>query len=297
MSQTERVPASTAPPSPKRAPTPRGFLRRAVGQPRVLASSAVLLVLVLVAAIGPQVAPHDPLSGELSRAFQPPGGDYLLGGDDLGRDILSRLLLATRISLLAAFQAVLIAFVVGVPVGLLSGYFGGLLDSVLMKFNDAAMSFPALILAIVIVGILGPSLTNAMIAIGAVYAPRVVRVVRGSTLAAREELYVKSAQAMGCAHSRVILRHILPNILSPLIVQMSIMMGLAILAEASLSFLGLGVEPPIPSWGQMLGRAFQYMYRDPFSVVLIGAVISATVLCLNVFGDGIRDAVGSEVAK
>lgn len=293
-SQATGMPGPTAPPSRRAS---RGFLRRAVAQPRVVTSAAALLVLVLVAVVGPHVAPHDPLSGELSRAFQPPGDGYLLGGDDLGRDILSRLLLATRISLLAALQAVLIAFAVGVPIGLLSGYFGGLLDSVFMKFNDAAMSFPALILAIVIVGILGPSLTNAMVAIGAVYAPRVVRVVRGSTLAAREELYVKSAQAMGCAHSRVILRHILPNILSPLIVQASIMMGLAILAEASLSFLGLGVEPPIPSWGQMLGRSFQYLYRDPFSVVLVGAVISVTVLCFNVFGDGIRDSVGSEVSK
>lgn len=270
------------------------FVRRLVRQRRARLAGGVLLIVVLLGVVAPWIAPHDPLYGSLTDALKGPSGDFLLGTDDLGRDVLSRLLLATRVSLVAVLQAVTLAFGIGVPVGLVSGYFSGRIDSAIMYVNDAIMSFPGLILAVVIVGMLGPSLTNAMIAIGTVYAPRVTRVVRGSTLSVREENYVRSAAALGCSTPRIIIRHVLPNVLSPIIVQLTIMMGLAILAEASLSFLGLGVRPPTPSWGAMLGRGLNYFYSDPTTVIVVGSVVSLVVLCLNSLGDAIRDALGQQ---
>src|SRR5690606_32136851 len=186
------------------------------------------------------------------------------------------------------------ALLLGLPLGLVSGYFGGRVDNVIMRVNDALMSFPALILAVVIVGLLGPSLTNAMLAIGLVYAPRIMRVVRGSALSVREEVYVTSARATGCGPLRIIGRHILPNILSPLVVQTTIMLGLAILAEASLSFLGLGVQPPTASWGSILGRAFPYLNTTPVTVLAAGLTISVAVLAFNLLGDAFRDSLGRE---
>lgn len=270
------------------------FARRLLRQRRARLAGAVLLVVVSLGILSPWIAPHDPLYGTLTDALKGPSSEFWLGTDDLGRDVLSRLLLATRVSLIAALQAVALAFGIGVPVGLLSGYFSGGIGSAIMYVNDAIMSFPGLVLAVVIVGMLGPSLTNAMIAIGTVYAPRVARVVRGSTLSVREENYVRSAAALGCSTSRIIIKHVLPNVLSPIIVQLTIMMGLAILAEASLSFLGLGVRPPTPSWGAMLGRGLSYFYGDPTTVIAVGIVVSLVVLCLNSLGDAIRDALGQQ---
>lgn len=273
---------------------PSTFFRRFRRDKVATVALVYLLIMVALAIVGPTIAPRDPNQGVLSDSLSKPGSEYLLGTDDLGRDILSRLIVATRVSLVAAFQAVLIAVGIGLPLGLLSGYLGGWVDNVIMRFNDALMSFPALILAVVIVGLLGPSLTNAMISIGLVYSPRIMRVVRGSALSAREEMYVTSARAIGCSDLRIVGRHILPNILSPLVVQVTLMLGLAILAEAALSFLGLGVQPPVASWGSILGRAFPYMSITPVTVVAGGAVISLTVLAFNLLGDGFRDSLGRE---
>lgn len=270
------------------------FARRLLRQRRARLAGGVLLVVASLGVLAPWIVPHDPLYGALRDALKGPSTNFWLGTDDLGRDVLSRLLLATRVSLIAALQAVTLAFGIGVPVGLLSGYFPGRIGSLIMYVNDAIMSFPGLILAVVIVGMLGPSLTNAMIAIGIVYAPRVARIVRGSTLSVREENYVRSAAALGCSTSRIIIKHVLPNVLSPIIVQLTIMMGLAILAEASLSFLGLGVRPPTPSWGAMLGRGLNYFHADSTTVIAVGMVVSLVVLCLNSLGDGIRDALGQQ---
>jgi peptide/nickel transport system permease protein len=206
--------------------------------------------------------------------------------------VLSRLMFAGRLSLVASVQALAIALAIGLPLGLISGYIGGWVDTVIMRFNDALMSFPALILAVVIVGLLGPSLTNAMTAIGLVYAPRIMRVVRGSTLSVREEVYVQAARATGCSDARIITRHVLPNITGPLVVQATVMMGHALLAEAGLSFLGLGVQPPETSWGAMLGTAFPYLAQSPTPTIAAGCIISITVLCFNLIGDGLRDSVG-----
>lgn len=273
-------------------PPPSSFISRFCRNRTAMISLIILTLIVLAAVFAPLIAPHDPARSSLRAILKPPSAMYLLGSDDLGRDVLSRLIFAGRMSLLASLQAVAIALVIGLPLGLISGYVGGWVDTAIMRFNDALMSFPALILAVVIVGMLGPSLTNAMTAIGLVYAPRIMRVVRGSTLSVRQEVYITAARATGCGDARIILRHVLPNVTGPLVVQATVLMGQALLAEAGLSFLGLGVQPPEASWGAILGTAFPYMAQSPVPTIAAGTVISVTVLCFNLIGDGIRDSVG-----
>jgi ABC-type dipeptide/oligopeptide/nickel transport system permease subunit len=292
MSATTADTAPSAAPAPAALPPSSTFLRRFCRNPTALISALILLAIVLVAVFAPYIAPHDPARSSLRNILKPPSAVYWFGSDDLGRDVASRLIFASRLSLVASVQAVAIALALGLPLGLVSGYVGGWVDTVIMRCNDALMSFPALILAVVIVGLLGPSLTNAMTAIGLVYAPRIMRVVRGSTLSVREEVYVRAARATGCSDARIITRHVLPNVTGPLVVQATVLMGQALLAEAGLSFLGLGTQPPQASWGAMLGTAFPYMAQSPVPTIAAGVVISVTVLCFNLVGDGIRDSVG-----
>ena len=273
-------------------PPSSSFFGRFCRNRTAMVSAIILLAIVIVAIFAPVLAPHDPAKSALRYILKPPTWLHPLGTDDLGRDVLSRLIFASRLSLVASVQAVAIALVIGLPLGLISGYVRGWVDTVIMRLNDALMSFPALILAVVIVGLLGPSLTNAMTAIGLVYAPRIMRVVRGSTLSVREEVYIMAARATGCSDARIIARHVLPNVTGPLVVQATVLMGQALLAEAGLSFLGLGVQPPQASWGAMLGTAFPYMAEAPVPTIAAGMVISVTVLCFNLIGDGIRDSVG-----
>lgn len=248
----------------------------------------------LVAALAPLIAPNDPYFGQLTEALEGPSRSHWLGTDDLGRDLLSRLMLGARMSLLASLTAVAITLAIGLPLGLVAGYARGRTDAALSHVNDTLMSFPPLILAVAVVGILGPSLRNAMIAIGLVYSPRIMRIVRASSLAIREETYILAARAAGVPHRRIIVRHVLPNLLSPLIVETTLAMGLAILAEASLSFLGLGVTPPTPSWGRMLSELRTYWSRIPVAVISVSLAITSFVLAFNVLGEGLRDALGKE---
>lgn len=294
MSVTTLSPASVAAPVQRAValPPPSSFVRRFMRNRTAMVSLVILTLIVLIAVFAPLLAPHDPARSSLRNILKPPSMRYLLGSDDLGRDVLSRLMFAGRLSLVASVQAVAIALAIGLPLGLISGYVGGWVDTIIMRLNDALMSFPALILAVVIVGMLGPSLTNAMTAIGLVYAPRIMRVVRGSTLSVREEVYITAARATGCGDVRIIARHVLPNVTGPLVVQATVLMGQALLAEAGLSFLGLGVQPPEASWGAILGTAFPYMAQSPVPTIAAGTVISVTVLCFNLIGDGIRDSVG-----
>jgi peptide/nickel transport system permease protein len=273
-------------------PPPSSFLRRFCRNRTATVATIILIAITLVAIFAPELAPHDPARSSLRNILKPPSANYLLGTDDLGRDVLSRLIYASRLSLVASVQAVVIALVIGLPLGLISGYVGGWVDTIIMRCNDALMSFPALILAVVIVGLLGPSLPNAMTAIGLVYAPRIMRVVRGSTLSVREEVYMTAARATGCSVTRIITRHVLPNVTGPLVVQATVLLGQALLAEAGLSFLGLGAQPPEASWGAMLGNAFPYLAQAPVPTIAAGTIISVTVLCFNLVGDGIRDSVG-----
>jgi peptide/nickel transport system permease protein len=270
------------------------FLRRFRRQYPGLIAGGWLALMILTALLAPLLATHDPLQQNLSSVLQQPGGAHLLGTDDLGRDVYSRALFAGRISLLAAAQAVSVAVLLGVLPGLIAGYAGRRVDSVIMRITDAVMSFPALILAIAFVGVLGPSLTNAMLVIGVIFAPRFIRLVRGCVLSVRQETFIEASRSIGTKTHRVILRHVLPNVLSPLIVQISLAAAMAMLAEASLSFLGLGVQPPDASWGSMIREGFLYYGRSPWLGIFPGVLIALTVFTFVTLGDGLRDALGRE---
>ncbi|XVQ06359.1 ABC transporter permease [Spirillospora sp. CA-255316] len=272
----------------------RRFARRFRGQRPALAALIVLALLGLLALLAPWVAPHDPDAGDLNGVLAGPGPDHLLGTDQNGRDVLSRLVFGARVSLVAALQAVAVALALGGPPGLLAGYLGGWVDLIVNRIVEAMMSFPPLLLAIAIVGVRGPGLGNAMLAIGIASSPRFCRLLRGVTLSARQENYVEAARSIGCSTWRILGRHILPNVVSPLVVQLSLAMGFAMLAEASLSFLGLGVTPPAASWGSMLGQAFRFLGRDPWLAVPPGVALTLAVLAFNVLGDGVRDAIGRQ---
>lgn len=251
-----------------------------------------LLTSVVVALFAPALSTYDPASQRLIDRFAPPSADYLLGADDLGRDVYSRLVYASRISLMAPLQAVGIATVLGLPLGLLAGYKRGWVDRILARAADAIMSIPAILLAIAIVGVLGPSLRNAMIAIGLVYAPRFLRVVRGAAISVREETFVEAARGLGCSTWWIVGRHVFPNVFGPFMVELSLAMSFTMLAEAALSFLGLGVQPPQASWGGMLGRSTRFMVPAPTLVVFPGMLIMLTVLAFNTVGDALADTVG-----
>jgi peptide/nickel transport system permease protein len=266
------------------------FLRHRAGT----AGLVVLVIIVTAVALAPWIAPYDPNAQDLGNVLQSPSPEHWLGTDDLGRDVFSRLLYGGRISLLAAGQAVAIAVVLGVLPGLLAGFRGGRLEAVVMRGADALMAFPPIILAIAIIAAVGPGLTNAMVALGIIFAPRFVRVARAAAASARHETYIEAARSVGLSDVHILIRHIVPNSLSPLIVQVSLTLGVAMLSEAGLSFLGLAVQPPEASWGAMLGRSFRYFNVEPLLLVWPGLAITITVLCLNLVGDALRDALGRE---
>lgn len=275
----------------------RRFRRRFIKQRLASVAALVLLGLVAVSVLAPFLATHDPAAQSLSNRLQTFSRDHWFGTDDLGRDVYSRMLYAGRVSLVAAVQATLVGVVLGVPIGLIAGFFRGVIDTIASRVADAVMSIPALLLALAIVGILEPNLTSAMIAIGIVYAPRLFRVTRSAVMSVREETYVEAARSVGTPSSRIILGHVLPNVLSPLVVQISLSMGFAILFEASISFLGLGVQPPDSSWGSMLGRSTRFFDGSPHLVFVPGIAILVTVLAFNIVGDGIRDSLGRETRR
>ena len=246
--------------------------------------------VVLTAILAPIISPYSP-TAQVSRRLLEPGAQYLLGTDEFGRDILSRVIYGSRISLYVGAVSVGLSLVFGSTMGLIAGYVGGRVDTLLMRLIDMLFAIPSLVLAIVIAGLLGPSLTNAMIAIGIVYAPIYTRLVRGEMLVVRNYAYIEAARAVGVDHVGLILRHFLPNIAAPLIIQTSLLLSTAILAEAALSFLGLGAQPPDPSWGAMLGSGRRFMELTPWVAIAPGIAIVITVLGFNLLGDGLRDAL------
>jgi peptide/nickel transport system permease protein len=275
----------------------RRFLRRFRRQHLALWSLGFLVLLVLGGVLAPWVAPYDPLAQNLDRVLEGPSADHWFGTDELGRDVLSRTLFAARVSLLAAAQAVSIALVIGVPPGLIAGMWGGRVDNLIMRATDALMSFPPLILAVALIAVLGPSLTNAMIAVGVLLSPTFLRLMRATTMSVAQETYVEAARSIGCTPGWIIRKHVLPNVVSPLFVQISVFAGVAMLAEAGLSFLGLGAQPPDSSWGAMVGRGFRYINHAPSLIVFPGLAIAVTVLALYVLGDGLRDSLGRETRR
>lgn len=253
--------------------------------------ATLVAFFVVVASLAPVLAPYDPLLTNFMAVRQAPSAAWWIGTDELGRDILSRMLFGARASMLAGVVSVTIAMLIGVPLGLLAGYFGGWIDAGISRLTDALLAIPFLILAIALSAFLGPSLSNAMIAIGISVAPRFVRITRGQALTVSAEDYVQSARALGASDSRIIVRHILPNVMAPLIVQATITIASAIIAEASLSFLGLGLQPPDPSWGAMLSIGKSFMVQAPWMSIFPGLAIFLVVLGFNLLGDGVRDAL------
>lgn len=255
-----------------------------------LVGMAIIALVVLAALLAPVISPYSP-TAQVSRRLLEPSAQYLLGTDEFGRDIFSRVIHGSRISLYVGAVSVSLALAFGGALGLIAGYVGGRGDTLLMRLVDMLFAIPSLVLAIVIAGLLGPSLTNAMIAIGIVYAPIYARLVRGEMLAVRNYAYIEAARAVGVRPVGLIVRHFLPNIAAPLIVQTSLLLSTAILAEAALSFLGLGAQPPDPSWGAMLGSGRRFMELTPWVAIAPGIAIVITVLGFNLLGDGLRDAL------
>ena len=251
----------------------------------------VVTLVILAAIFAPLLAPYDPIQQSWSAVRKAPSAAYWLGTDEAGRDLLSRIIFGARASLSAGVISVAIAIGVGVPLGLLAGYTGGLVDGLISRLTDAMLAVPFLILAIALAAFLGPSLGNAMIAIGVTATPIFVRLTRGQVLAVKGEDYVEAARAVGNPHWRIALRHILPNVLPALLVQATLTVATAIIAEASLSFLGLGQQPPAPSWGSMLNSAQRFLVNAPWMAVWPGLAIFVTVLSFNLLGDGLRDAL------
>jgi peptide/nickel transport system permease protein len=251
----------------------------------------VVVLMAALALLAPWLAPFDPLATSFAMVRKAPDGANWFGTDEVGRDLLSRVIWGGRASLAAGVISVTIAVGVGVPLGMLAGYVGGAVDAVVSRITDAMLAIPFLILAIALAAFLGPSLGNAMIAIGITATPIFVRLARGQVLAVRAEDYVEAARAVGNPPARILLRHILPNILPPVIVQATLAIAAAIIAEASLSFLGLGQQPPAPSWGSMLNTAQRFLTQAPWMAVFPGLAIFVTVLAFNLLGDGLRDAL------
>ncbi len=266
----------------------RGW-RRVLRRPASVVGGLVVLLFVATAAGAPWIARTDPLKTDWSQVRKAPTWAHPFGTDDLGRDTLARVVWGSRVSMLAGVFSILLAIALGVPLGLVAGYYGGALDQAIMRLTDAWLAFPFLILAIGLVTIMGPSLTNATIAIGLGATPTYIRLTRGLVLATAAEDYVQGARALGAGDTRLMARHILPNIVSSLLVQATVSIPIAIIAEAVLSFLGLGVQPPTPSWGTMLNAAQQFLDSAPWMAWWPGLAIFSLTLSFNLAGDGLRD--------
>jgi peptide/nickel transport system permease protein len=284
------APASATPlrgaPSPWTAAR-RRFVRSATG----MAGLAVLVTLVLLAVLAPLVSPYDPVKQDFRIEREPPGVAHPMGADELGRDVLSRVIWGARVSLQAGAIAASIALVIGSMLGMLAAFYGGRADGIIMRSMDVMLAFPYLLLAITVVAVLGPGLSTAMIAIGIVYIPAYARIVRSAVLVVRSREYVEAARTLGASDGRVMWQHVLPNVMAPIIVQVTLSVGTAIIDTAGLSFLGLGTQPPTPDWGNMLAQGRSYLLDAPWIATFPGLAILVTVLAFNLMGDALRDAL------
>jgi peptide/nickel transport system permease protein len=265
--------------------------RRLLRRRGAMLGLAVVLAFIALALFAPWLSPYDPLQTSWGAVRKAPNAAHWFGTDEIGRDVLARVIWGSRASLLAGLVSVCISLALGVPIGLLAGYVGHGVDALISRMTDAMLACPFLILAIALAAFLGPSLTNAMIAIGVSATPVFIRLTRAQVLAVKVEDYVEAARAVGNSHLRIALRHILPNVVPPLIVQATLAIAAAVIAEASLSFLGLGQQPPAPSWGSMLNTAKNYIDNAPWMAVWPGLSIFLLVLSFNLLGDGLRDAL------
>jgi ABC-type dipeptide/oligopeptide/nickel transport system permease subunit len=256
-----------------------------------MAGLIILATMILMAVAAPLLTAYDPVAQELGRALERPSVSHPFGTDHLGRDILSRILHGARISLFIGVMGVALGLIIGVPLGLVSGYFGGWVDIIVQRIADVMLAFPAILLALSLVAVLGVGLQNVIIAVGISVVPIFMRLARGSVLSIREQTYVEAARALGGTDLRIIRSHVLPNSLAPLIVQATLSVGITILIAAGLGFLGLGVQPPTPEWGSMLGEGRQYIFNASYMATFPGVAIAISVLAFNLVGDGLRDAL------
>jgi peptide/nickel transport system permease protein len=274
--------------SPVKTTRLRRFFRWLVTDLRAAMAIMVLLALVIVAIGAPWIARYPPTAQDVNNMLAAPSPAHLLGTDDLGRDIFSRLIYGAPATVYASLLAVSVAVAIGLPVGLIAGFFGGWTDDIISRVIDTFLSFPAIVLAIAVTGALGIGLTNGMIAVGIVMFPALARIVRARTLIVRQELYVDASRCFGAPTWHILWKHVLPNALQPVIVQVTLLLAAALLAEASLSFLGLGIQPPNPSWGAMLARAYQYMEIAPEQMYAPGLAILVVSLAFNALGESLR---------
>ncbi|MEM3386372.1 MAG: ABC transporter permease [Nitrososphaerales archaeon] len=256
----------------------------------------ILLFFVIVGVLAPFLSPYDPIKINLSEALRPPSSDHILGTDELGRDIATRIMYGARISMFIGFLAVLIGLAIGAPIGIISGYYGGAIDFALQRLTDVLLAFPGILLALVLVATLGVGLTNVIIAVGISSVPVYIRLARGQTLYIRELSYVEAVRALGLRSPTILFKHIFLNTVDPLIVQSTLQLGTAILTAAGLGFLGLGVEPTIPEWGTMLGTGREYLMSSPHVATFPGLAIFLVVLAFNLLGDALRDALDPTLA-
>lgn len=264
-------------------------VRRFFSHRTAVVALVFVLLFIAMALFAPFIAPYDPIKPDYMAIRAAPSAQHLMGADELGRDLFSRIVWGARTSLLAGIIPVVIALSVSLPLGLVAGFVGGWIDALVMRFTDAMLACPFLIIAIALAAFLGPSLRNAMIAIGIASMPTFLRLIRSIVVSLKQEDYVEAARAVGNSPARICLRHILPNMLPPLLIQASITMAASIIAEASMSFLGLGQQPPAPSWGSMLNSAQRFMADAPWMALWPGVMIFMVVMAFNVLGDGLRD--------
>lgn len=281
----------------KREKAFKNFLDIFLKNKAALIGLIIIILLIFVAIFGKFIMPHDPYIGDLSKSLQSPSSSYLLGTDEQGRDILSRIIDGTRISLRVGITSVSIALSVGIIIGSFAGYYGGKIDMFLMRIMDIILAFPSLLLAIAFMSALGKGIDKAVIAITIVTIPEYARIVRSCILSVKESEYVQAARVIGNGDLSIIFKHILPNILSPIIVRATLGVSTAILETSALGFLGLGVQPPLAEWGSMLGAGRQYFYNAAHIVLFPGLAITITVLAFNLFGDGLRDALDPKNRK
>lgn len=267
------------------------FWRKLAKRKTALFGLGIILFYIFIALSASWIAPHDPLHIQLDKSLISPNGEFFFGTDDKGRDILSRVIYGTQLSLLVGVVAVGIGAFIGVPIGLIAGYYGGWWDTVLMRIIDVLLAFPGMLLALAIVSALGPSLFNVMIAVGIFSIPTFARLVRGSTLTVKKLEYIDAVRALGANDLRIITIHILPNVASPIIVQGTLRLATAILTAAGLSFLGMGAQPPTPEWGAMLSNGRDFIFSAPYVAIFPGMAIALLVIGFNLFGDGLRDAL------
>ena len=306
MSANDKLAVATraAPATPERQRSPLGghsplanAARAFLADRGALVGLTLFLILLVLALGAPAIVPFDPTAVHMQDRFQAPSARYLLGTDELGRDLLSRVIYGARASFLVGIVAVVIGLFGGVPLGLVAGFYRGRIDDAIMRVLDAMLAFPGIILALAIVSMLGPSLLNVMLAVGIVAIPAYGRITRGAVLAVRGQEFVLAARAIGAGDGRLMLRAILPNCLSPLLVQASIGFANAILAETTLSFLGVGLQPPTPSWGTMLDTGRKYLRQTAWYSVSAGGAVFLAVLSLNLLGDGLRDALDPRLQR